>query len=197
MGAVSSLVLFPLVWLRYQDRLSKSGDSDATSCGTGSTPCRTATPISGSGSGISFWSTPPELLAHFSSAAAHNDFLRLLVELGWFGVFGFYGLFIVTVLVVWSSKVGRRDYSVIVALAGFLLLSSTDNALATTCYFTLVITAVMAAQPRTKKTIQQMSEVEVALFERASTRTRARSGAAVDPSRWPPSSRLSYKQNDA
>ncbi len=185
-GAVASLVLVPLVWLRYADRFTKSGDNGRDFMWDWLHSMSDRYPNFGIGFGHQFWSTPPELLAHFSSAAAHNDYLRLLVELGWFGVFAFYGLFIVTVLVVWSSKVGRRDYSIIVTLAGFLLLSSTDNALATTCYFTLIITAVMAAQPRVKKSVRAGVRRGYSTSGKGPMPPRQRPVPIVDSMRWPP-----------
>lgn len=186
LGAIGSLLIVPLVWLRYEDRLSKSGGNGRDFMWDWLYSMSERYPNFGIGFGHQFWSTPPELLAHFSSAAAHNDYLRLLVELGWFGVFGFYGIFIVTVLVVWSSKVGRRDYSIIFALAGFLLLSSTDNALATTCYFTLIITAVMAAQPRVKKSVRAGVRRGYSALGKGPMPPRQRPVPIVDSMRCPP-----------
>lgn len=186
LGAVGSLVLIPLVWLRYEDRLTKSGGNGRDFMWDWLYSMSERYPNFGIGFGHQFWSTPPELLIHFSSAAAHNDYLRLLVELGWFGVFAFYGLFIATVLIVWSSKVGRRDYSIIFALAGFLLLSSTDNALATTCYFTLIITAVMAAQPRVKKSVRTGVRRGSSAMGKGLIPPLQRPAPIVDSMRWPP-----------
>lgn len=149
-GVVGSFLVAPLIWLKYADRFEKSGNSGRNYMWDWLFDMSAQYPDFGIGFGHQFWATPQEVLVFFSSSAAHNDYLRLLVELGWFGVFGFYGLLILAVVLVWRGPSGRKDISVLAALVGYLLWSATDNALATPSYFTIVVAAVMAAQARTK-----------------------------------------------
>lgn len=145
-GLFLALVAVPLVWIRYAARLEASGSSGRDVMWPWLWSMSEKFPDYGIGYGHQFWATPREVFILFTSNAAHNDYLRLLVELGWFGVFAFYGLFIGAVLIVWFGKVGRRDNSILFCLAAYLALSITDNALATPAYFTLIIISVMAAQ---------------------------------------------------
>jgi O-antigen ligase len=102
-------------------------------------------PWTGVGFGHQFFTVPREVVILTGSTAAHNDFIRVMVELGYVGVAIFYTLFILAVLWVWRSPHVNKSPIVLIALAGFLFLSRTDNALATPAYFPLIILSVMAS----------------------------------------------------
>lgn len=102
-------------------------------------------PWTGVGFGHQFFTVPREVVILTGSTAAHNDFIRIMVELGYVGSVIFYALFIIAVFWVWLSPHVDKNPIVLVALAGFLFLSRTDNALATPAYFPLIILSIMAS----------------------------------------------------
>jgi len=93
---------------------------------------------------------PRSVYILFTSSAAHNDYLRLLVELGWFGVFAFYTLLIIAFVSAWNFISQRRDAAILITFAGYMLLSVSDNALSTSAYFLLPIAAVMTSGTEAK-----------------------------------------------
>jgi len=144
-GIALAAVLVPFAWARYAARAESSGMSGRDIMWPWLLSLSEKYPNYGIGFGHQFWSTPREVFILFTSNAAHNDYLRLLVELGWFGVYAFYILLTAAVLIVWNSQACRRDPAIMQAYLGYLVLSITDNALATPCYFLLIVLAVFAA----------------------------------------------------
>ncbi len=150
LGILASIIIIPALWLRYADRIAKSGTSGRDIMWDWLLQMSAQYPNFGIGFAHQFWTTPLDVVIQVSSPAAHNDYLRILLELGTFGVVAFYLLLIAATLLAWNSERGNRDLSILFALLSFLLLSATDNALSTPCYFTLIITTIMASQKRVK-----------------------------------------------
>lgn len=143
-GVAAACVIGPLAYMRYAARATGSGLSGREIMWPWLEELSSMYPEFGIGFGHQYWSTPREIYILFSSMAAHNDYLRLLVELGHVGVWVFYILLVAT---VWYTKQkwGRGDNAPIFALIGFLSISITDNALATPTHFLLVIVGIFAA----------------------------------------------------
>jgi hypothetical protein len=99
---------------------------------------------SGIGFGHEFFSVPRQISVQTGSPAAHNDFIRIMVELGYTGVSLFYIFVSLAVLRVAFRKNNSGGIIMIVAYGCFLLLSYTDNALATPPYFPIVFLAYLA-----------------------------------------------------
>ena len=96
----------------------------------------------GIGYGHQFFATPRAIIINFGSAAAHNDYYRLAVELGYPGMIMFYLLLTLAMYFVWSGRVVQRDPSVLIAYLGFLTLSITENVLSSPAYFPLLIVTI-------------------------------------------------------
>jgi hypothetical protein len=105
-------------------------------------------PWTGIGWGHEFLSVPHDIVIQTGSPAAHNDFLRLQVELGLIGMPLFYLLLSLAVLIVAHRNSRYVHPTVIIAYLGFLFLSRTDNALAAPSHFPLIILAAMSAMER-------------------------------------------------
>lgn len=91
---------------------------------------------------------PHEVFIQVNSYHAHNDYLRLAVELGFVPSIIFFLLWLSVMLCVWAHP--RCGYNPILLLGtmGFAVLCITDNALATTTHFPLlIITAVSCLRP--------------------------------------------------
>lgn len=102
-------------------------------------------PWTGIGWGHQYLSVPHEVEIHVGSTSAHNDFLRLIVELGVMGMPAFYLFLSIAVLIAAWRGSRFPDPVVIGAYAGFLILSRTDNALASPSHFPIIILATMAS----------------------------------------------------
>lgn len=98
----------------------------------------------GIGYGHQFFTTPRAMVVSFGSAAAHNDYYRLAVELGYPGMVMFYLLLTLAMYFVWSGRLVQRDPSVLIAYLGFLMLSITENVLSSPAYFPLLIVTIAA-----------------------------------------------------
>ena len=92
----------------------------------------------GIGFGHQYWQTPKDIVVIVGSPAAHNDFLRLTVELGAIGAALFY-LMMTAAMLRGAWRGGSFNVTALAAWIGFLLLSHSDNALATPAYFPLLI----------------------------------------------------------
>ncbi|WP_019515183.1 O-antigen ligase family protein [Sphingomonas sp. Mn802worker] len=99
-------------------------------------------PWAGIGFGHQYWQTPQDIVVAVGSAAAHNDFLRLTVELGAIGAALFYLSMTVAMLRA-AARGPAFNVTASAAWIGFLLLSHSDNALATPAYFPLLIVCVL------------------------------------------------------
>ncbi|MGE4409802.1 MAG: O-antigen ligase family protein [Sphingobium sp.] len=104
-------------------------------------------PYSGIGFGHQMDIVPREVSIRTGSTAAHNDFVRLTTEIGMNGMILFYILLTLAVLRASISR-GRITWGAIIAYAGFLLMSYSDNALATPSSFPLLILAVVVGKIR-------------------------------------------------
>lgn len=99
----------------------------------------------GIGFGHAIKAVPRSVYILTGSAASHNDFLRIAVELGYVGSFAFFGMFIGAMAAVWLSRRHPPNATMLVAALGYLMLSLTDNALATPPYFTLLFVGAIAS----------------------------------------------------
>lgn len=99
-------------------------------------------PWTGIGFGHQFWHMPPDVVARMGSAAAHNDYLRLTVELGTVGMAAFFTVLIAAMLRA-AFRGGGINAAMLAGSAGFLLLCASDNALATPAYFPLLIVTML------------------------------------------------------
>ncbi len=108
-GLVGAAIIGPLAYSVFATRLEASGSSGRDVMWPWLLSLSEKYPDYGIGFGHQFFSTPREVFILFTSNAAHNDYLRLLVELGWFGVFAFYAILTLAVFLVWRSDYCRRD----------------------------------------------------------------------------------------
>lgn len=99
-------------------------------------------PWTGIGFGHQFWQTPRDVVIRVGSAAAHNDYLRLTVEIGVIGMILFFLMMSLAVM-RGATRTGVLNWTVIAAWGGFLLNARSDNALATPAYFPLLIVCML------------------------------------------------------
>lgn len=150
LGIPAAIAALPVVWVAIGARLQNSGLSGREGMWTYLLELSDKYPNFGVGFGHQYWIVPRSVYILFTSSAAHNDYLRLLVELGWFGVFAFYTLLIIAFVSAWNFISQRRDAAILITFAGYLLLSVSDNALSTSAYFLLPIAAVMTSGTEAK-----------------------------------------------
>lgn len=93
----------------------------------------------GIGFGHQFFATPREISIIVGSAASHNDYLRLFVEVGFPGVIIFYSALTYVVFHIWVRRFKCKQHNVIVCYAGILMLMLTDNVLSDVAFFPLLI----------------------------------------------------------
>lgn len=101
-------------------------------------------PWTGIGWGHQFLSVPREISIQTGSSAAHNDYLRLLVELGQVGMPLFYLLLTGAVLITCVRDRIGFNWTLLVAYLGFLTISWTDNTVAAPSHFPILILAAIA-----------------------------------------------------
>jgi O-antigen ligase len=150
-GIVAGVAALPFFWDTLAKRISESGDSGRGVMWEYLETIIDQYPLAGIGFGHQFFSMPREMIIKVGSAAAHNDYLRLSVELGRPGMVIFYTLLTIAVFKASFSK-GNRNYVAVTAYLGFLLLSNSDNALASPLEFPLIFLALLAThtKPATK-----------------------------------------------
>jgi hypothetical protein len=124
-------------------------------------------PWTGIGFGHQYWDTPEEVSIVVGSLAAHNDYLRILVELGYFGATAFYILMTMAIFKA-SLQNGHFNFTVIVSFVGFLILSNSDNAISTPPYFPLLLIAILSnfvpVENASKYIIRSLSLRRVKIF---------------------------------
>lgn len=143
-GIILAIVVGPIIYVRYASRLESSGSSGRDIMWPWLLELSDHYPDFGIGFGHQYWSTPREVFILFTSNAAHNDYLRMLVELGYFGAVVFYVLLIFTVYYT-HKKWGGKDRVAMAAFLGFLAIAISDNALATPTHFLIVVVGMFAA----------------------------------------------------
>lgn len=138
------LVVLALFWERMMTRVENSGDNGREVIWSFLTAVGDKYAATGIGFGHQYFIVPEEITKYISSAAAHNDFIRLYVELGAFGYLFFY-LVLSAVVVRIALRAGNPFRSpVLYAYAGFLLMSRSDNAFASTVEWVLILIAMLA-----------------------------------------------------
>lgn len=105
-------------------------------------------PYAGIGFGHQFFVVPDRLQVLTGTAAAHNDYLRLLVELGWFGVFVFYLVLVLMIVRLLTRRSERAGTIMVLAFTGYLILSYSDNVIAGLPYMVLLFVAYLTAANR-------------------------------------------------
>lgn len=146
-GAVMAAPLFAILALPFAlRRLSTSTDNGRAAMADYLYDLAAQYPWTGIGFGHQFWHVPPDVVARVGSAAAHNDYLRLTVELG---VLGMVVVFLALAIALLRAALrgGRVNGTALAGSAGFLLLCVSDNALATPAYFPLLIVTMLCAPP--------------------------------------------------
>lgn len=108
-------------------------------------------PWTGVGFGHQYWQTPRDVVVRVGSAAAHNDYLRLTVELGAIGMILFF-IFMSISVMRGAMRTGAINRTVIAAWGGFLLIARSDNALATPAYFPLLIVCMLPVAGALRRT---------------------------------------------
>lgn len=99
----------------------------------------------GVGFGHQMLIVPPEVYNYTGSTAAHNDYLRSAVEIGVGQAYVFYGIFILTMLGLWRSRYYKPTIAFLAGIAGYFVLSYTDNTLAAVSHFPLLIVSAYSA----------------------------------------------------
>jgi O-antigen ligase len=147
LGLVAGIGVLGVFWSNLATRFSESGDSGRSVMWDYLKIVIAQYPDTGIGFGHQFFNTPREVEITVGSASAHNDYLRLSVELGTTGMIVFYT--ILTLAVLRSAfRNGRQNYMVILAFAGFLFLSNSDNALASPLEFPLIFLALLGTHEK-------------------------------------------------
>jgi len=124
-------------------RLATSGDNGREVMGEYLWSMIEKYPLSGIGFGHQYWDTPEAVSIVTGSSAAHNDYLRILVEIGYVGGSLFY-IFLSLAVLRSALRNGYFNMTVIISFAGFLILSMSDNAIATPPYFPLLVIAILS-----------------------------------------------------
>jgi O-antigen ligase len=99
---------------------------------------------------------PASLTGKTSTIAAHDEYLRIAVELGYPGAFLFFALSIAILLVVWKSDWVRRDPMFLLCAAAFYVYCLTDNAIGTPQNF-LFLTAAAFGCGRAREPLSAAS----------------------------------------
>ncbi|MBB3464872.1 O-antigen ligase family protein [Rhizobium sp. BK377] len=158
LGSVGGLAVMAIFWKSFATRLAQSGDNGRFIMWDYLRTVIAEFPYTGIGFGHQFFITPHEVEILTGSAAAHNDYIRLSVELGTPGMIIFYVL--LTAAVLKASFRGRRPNVVaILAYAGFLFLSNSDNALSSPLEFPLIFLALLSTheKPYPRRLVQTRS----------------------------------------
>lgn len=93
----------------------------------------------GIGFGHQFFATPREISILAGSTAAHNDYLKLFVEIGLPGVVFFLSVLTYTIFYIWSNRFKCRQHNILICYVGILFLMLVDNTLASVSHFPLLI----------------------------------------------------------
>ncbi|MBW9055963.1 O-antigen ligase family protein [Rhizobium mesosinicum] len=143
LGSVGSLAIVAVFWKNFATRFIESGDSGRSVMWDYLRTVIAQYPFTGIGFGHQFYVTPHEIEVMLGSTSAHNDYIRLSVELGTPGMIIFYVL--LTMAVLKACFRGRRPNVVaILAYAGYLFLSNSDNAIASPLEFPLIFLALLS-----------------------------------------------------
>ncbi len=138
---VAGLIFAPSI----MDRFEQSGSNGRDLLWAEVYKLALAYPNTGIGFGHQFWALDRHVLIMTGTTAAHNDYYRLMAELGFYGMPLFYLFLILAVLRVWANPRVNFNVTVIAALVGYLMLSWTDNALSGPAFFPIIILAIMAS----------------------------------------------------
>jgi hypothetical protein len=143
-GGFAGLPIFAVAFgQKLLDRIANSGESGRELIWDYVRQLHAQYPWTGIGFAHQFDSTPRAIVVRIASGAAHNDFLRLKLELGNIGMPLMY-LMLTAAVLVSAGRRGRMDLLMVASYGAFLLLSTSDNALANPSYFPLFIVAAMA-----------------------------------------------------
>ncbi|WP_294355627.1 O-antigen ligase [uncultured Sphingomonas sp.] len=146
LGAIAALPIFAAVAVPFAlRRLVTSTDNGRNEMAAYLHTLAERYPWTGIGFGHQYWQTPQNIVVVVGSPAAHNDFLRLTVELGVVGA-GLFYLALTAAMLRAGWRDGALNITALAAWIGFLLLSHSDNALATPAYFPLLIVCVLPRQ---------------------------------------------------
>lgn len=85
-----------------------------------------------------------EVYIVINSLHAHNDYLRIAVELGFWPTIIFFCLWLFAMLAVWNHPRCGRNPIVLVGTITFAVLAFTDNAVSTSTHFPLLIIAAIS-----------------------------------------------------
>jgi O-antigen ligase len=84
-----------------------------------------------------------------NSFHAHNDFLRIAVELGVVPALAFFALWLSALLYIWHHPRCDHDMMFVIGAGAFFVLAFTDNAISTSTHFPLlIVSALSALRPR-------------------------------------------------
>ncbi len=181
-GLALFLMILTLFWERVATRFTSSGANGRDLMWQYLLELAEQYPWTGIGFGHQYFAVPRDVYILVGSAAAHNDYVRLIVEMGYVGMIAFYVLFSAVILRILTRKWMRADLTILVAFAGFLLMSRTDNALASPSYFPIVFLAALSSIAYPKKLIQAggpmpAPSLAINMHSKMSRRHRLRAGA--------------------
>jgi O-antigen ligase len=91
---------------------------------------------------------PASLTEKTGTIAAHDEYLRIAVELGYPGAFLFFALTVGIFLMVWNSTWVRRDPIFLVCVVAFYVYCLTDNAISSPTDVLILAAASFACQRR-------------------------------------------------
>jgi hypothetical protein len=105
-----------------------------------------AYPDFGIGLGHQYTIISRDLIVRIGAVAAHNEYLKYLVELGWVGgglfALGWAWLFVAT----WGSRINTRRTVYLLCVVAFLIYSATDNTLVRNELSFLIVVAAYGAR---------------------------------------------------
>lgn len=106
-------------------------------------------PAFGVGLGHQIVLLPEDIMQRTGTMAAHNEYLRLAVETGYFGAVAVFGCIALMCLNIWGSPRVRFRAVFLVACLSFFVYCQTDNAISSTNIpFVLVLASFAFARPR-------------------------------------------------
>lgn len=172
-GAVLVAVLVGLQWERISTRFLNSGSNGREFMWDYLLSLNQQYP-EGIGFGHQYFAVPEEIRIVTGSFAAHNDFVRIGLELSYPGMYIFYGLLALAIFRLSHRAHLPAGPLLTATFAGFLLLTNSDNVIATPPYFPMLLMGYLASVsfPRPSQDAARPTPPEPASLEEPEIRSR-------------------------